>query len=319
MPPVSTPEPQPEKQTYIYNHDPENYCTITFDGKSIIVKGKMGSEFSGVKEQYPPMNIERTVDGDTLTCVLTPTVRRFSQSTGRFYMVNANGRTSTINLELSNSDGISLPDMSSYAAANQRVVDSVTNVSPSRIASYITLDGKLGDKAEKIWEEITKISNEICEGIDSDYEKLRAISRWVSDNIYYDHPIYSSGAPQYCLSLEYMLNNRSSICGGYATMTSALCAVQVIRCLNISGMAVIGGKCYPQGAEGGFHEWNIAEIDGRQIIVDSGWNSGNSLGYDGTYSTGKQIFRYFDIGAEIFALDHKAQSAEYRDYLSLFE
>lgn len=319
MPPVVTPEPQPAETTYIYNHDPENACTITFDGTSITVKGKMGNEFSGVQAQYPPMNIERTVDGDTLTCVLTPTIRKYSQSTGMFYILNANGGASVINLELSNSEGVSLPDMSSYAAANQRVTDSVTDASPSRIASYITRDGKLGDKAEEIWAEITKISNNICAGIDSDYEKLRAISRWASDNIYYDYPAYSNGAPQYCLTLEYMLNNRTSICGGYATMTSALCAVQGIRCLNISGMAVIAGKCYPQGAVGGFHEWNIAEIDGRQIIVDSGWNSGNSFGYDGKYSTEKPIYRYFDIGAEIFALDHKAQAAEYRDYLSLFD
>lgn len=317
--PIITPEPQPAETTYIYNHDPENACTITFDGKSITVTGKKGNAFSGVNDVYPSMKIERTEEGDTLTCVLTPKKSTFYQSTGMFYILSANGGASVINLKLSNSEGVSIPDLSSYAAANQHVTDSVIDASPSRIASYITMDGKLGKRAEEIWAEITKISNDICAGIEDDYEKLRAISRWTSDNIYYDYPAYSKGAPQYCLTLEYMLNNRTSICGGYATMTSALCAVQGIRCLNISGMAVVSGNCYPQGAQGGFHEWNIAEIDGRQIIVDSGWNSGNTFGYDGKYNAEKPIYRYFDIGAEIFALDHKAQNAEYRDYLSLFD
>lgn len=315
-PSVSEPDvPVFETKTIVYNHDPKNACSITFDGSSITVKGKYGDLFDGAAEIYPPMNITRSVEGGELTCVLTPTSTRFDRRYGSFAILDKGGYRNVVHIDLANG-GVMFPDVSGLVRSSKMAVSSVINTTEARTAQYITLDGKR-DKIPQILDEIKKISDDICKGIDSDYEKLRAISRWVSDNIYYDHPAFSNGAPQSCLSLEYMLNNRSSVCGGYSNMTSALCAAQGIRCLNISGMAVNNGKCYLQDAIGGFHEWNIAEIDGRQIIVDSGWNSGNDFNYDGTFSSDPPCYKYFDISEEVFSLDHKAQKAEYRDYWAL--
>lgn len=322
LPPVSSSESEPEAPVYktktiVYNNDPQNPCSITFDGKSITVKGKYGDVFGGVAEIYPQMDIKSWLDGDMLTCVLTPKTTQFDRDFGSFAILDKSRYLNKVHIDLSNG-GIMFPDTSNLVQINQRAVDAVIDASEARVAQYVTTDGSRG-RIPQILNEIQKISDEICEGIDSDYEKLRAISRWVSDNIYYDHPAYSNGAPQECLSLEYMLDNRSSICGGYSNMTSALCAAQGIRCLNISGMAINNGKCYLQNEQGGFHEWNVAEIDGRQIIVDSGWNSGNDFNYDGTFSSDPPCYKYFDISGDVFALDHKAQSAEYRDYWALVQ
>ena len=307
--------PDSDTQTVVYCLDPKNPCSVTFDGESITVTGAYGDVLNGVKDIYPKMNITSSVVGDRMTCVLTPKSTRYTQAVGSFAILDKTNHQNVVHIDLSEGS-LMFPDVSDIARNNDRAASSVIEASRARVAQYITLDGS-HDRIPEILDEIRRISDEICEGIDSDYEKLRAISRWVSDNIYYDHPAYNNGAPQECLSLEYMLLNRASVCGGYSNMTSALCAAQGIRCLNISGMAVNNQRCFLQDKVGGFHEWNVAEIDGKQIIIDAGWNSGNSLQSNGTLSSKPSYYHYFDIGEEVFALNHKAQSAEYRDYFSI--
>lgn len=311
-PSVPTVPPEVDPVTVVYNNDPLNKCSITFDGEGITVRGVKGKLIAGGDSVSPEMAVNSYMDGDELVCTITPYSYGGGWTYGSFVIYDENWYGNAINFV--NVNGAPMfPDVSAVLGANRAVLDSVTTLPAGQTAQYITRDGTT-ENAAAVWNDIEEISNEICEGIDSDYDKLRAISRWVSDNIYYDNPIMSAGAPKYCLSLEYMLNNKSSICGGYSNMTSALCAVQGIRCYNISGTAVLGQQCFQQGTPGQFHEWNVAELDGRYIIIDSGWNSGNYFNADGTYSTGTPCYRYFDIGEEVFALNHKAQKAEYRDY-----
>lgn len=312
--PVQIVPPEVEPITVVYNNDPLNKCSITFDSEGIIFRGVKGKLIAGGGSVSPEMAVDSYMDGDVLVCTITPYSYGGGWTYGSFVIYDENWYGNAINFV--NVNGVPMfPDVSAVLGTNRAVLDAVTTLSAGQTAQYITIDGST-ENAASIWSDIEKISNDICKGIDSDYDKLRAISRWVSDNIYYDNPIMSAGAPKYCLSLEYMLNNKSSICGGYSNMTSALCAVQGIRCYNISGTAVLGNQCFQQGSPGQFHEWNVAEVDGRRVIIDSGWNSNNYFNANGTYSTGTPRYRYFDIGEEVFALNHKAQKAEYRDYLA---
>lgn len=304
-------------QTVVYNYDPKNSCTITFDGESITVTGIRGELFDDVFDVYPEMDITSSFEDGILTCVLTPRSADLDEDLGSFVIMDIGQHYNSVYIDLSNGS-LTFPDTSKLVQDNNRAVSSVINASDARVAQYVTMDGSR-DKVPDILNEIQKLSDEICAGIAEDYEKLRAISRWVSENIYYDHPIYNVGAPQYCLTLEYMLENRSSICGGYSNMTSALCAAQGIRCLNITGMALNDGRIYLQNAIGGYHEWNVAEIGGRQILIDTGWNSGKGINSDGSLKEKPLGYKYFDIGEDIFAFDHKAQTAEYRDYWALVQ
>lgn len=311
-------EPDPVySETVVYNYDPINYCTITFDGDSITVTGRRGNLFDGVKSIYPKMNITSSENNGILTCVLTPKSDSFDRNFGNFAILDRWKTENRIFIDLSHGS-LRCPDTSVLVRNTETVLNNVTVTPEANVAQFITLDGSR-DRIPEILAEVQRISDEICAGLDSDYEKLRAISRWVSDNIFYDHPIFNRGAPQYCLSLEYTLTNRSGICGSYATLTSALCAAQGIRCLNITGMALNNGICYLQDTVGAYHEWNVAIIDGREIIVDSGWNSGNGINNDGSVNVKHPKYKYFDISAEIFTLDHKAQTASYRDYFALLQ
>ncbi len=313
----SVQNPTVTENTAVYSNDPQNACTITFGSGSITVEAKNGDLTTGVEADYPPMNIEVSENNDKRTFVLTPKTNSFNKPYGSFFLTDANGYKGVVNLRLSE-NGTAFPDVSEIVEAGENALKDPPTLSEVETALYITLDGSR-DKIPQILGDIRELSDEICAGISDDYEKLRAIVYWVAQNTYYDYPAHNNGMPRECLSLEYILNNRSSVCGGYSNLSSALCAAQGIRCYNIKGEALKGGGCLSQGLTGEYHEWNAAEVGGRTVIFDAGWNSLNTFKEDGTFNSAPMRFKYFDAGAEIFALDHRANSAEYRDYFTLLE
>lgn len=209
-------------------------------------------------------------------------------------------------------EGYAFPDVMEIYAINERALESPKALTHEQTLRYITKDGT-AEHEKEVLDEIQKLSDKICRGLRTDYQKLRAISRWVSDNIYYDYAAYKAGIPDECLTLEYMLEKRASVCGGYAAMTSALCEAQGIATLHINGLAINQGNCYAEADNGLHHEWNYALV-GSGAWVDSGWNSGAYLYVTGEYSHSPINYKYFDIGGEVFALNHKCISAELRDY-----
>lgn len=303
-----------EPGTVYYCKDPSNPVTVTYEDKRIVVKTK-GTMFTGVQKNYPEMKVTQELGGDETVYTLTP-ASKLRTGVGLFGIIDKHNYIGDVYFAYSGGK-ITEPEFGKLAENNRKVLESVVDSSESRVAQAMTIDGSRAN-IPQIWSEIEKISNEICEGIDDDYEKLRAIATWVSENIYYDRPAVRRGEPPSCTTLEYVLNNRSSICGGYANMTAALCNAQGIRCISIVGKALIDGQTYlTHSLEGGLHEWNVAEIDGRQIIVDSCWMSTNNLGYDGRYTQRDNTWKWFDTGEEIFAIDHQANTAEYKDFKSL--
>lgn len=306
-----------EPGTIYYSKDPSNPVTVTFGDDRIVVKAK-GTTFTGVQKRSTEMKVTREFDGDTTVYTLKPASENLGSGFGQFSIIDRHNYIGKVYFSLDNGK-IAEPDLRALAENNKTVLRSVADSSAARVAQAMTIDGSR-EKIPQIWSEIEKISNEICDGIDSDYEKLRAIADWVSDNIYYDRPAVRRGEPPSCTTLEYVLNNRSSICGGYANITAALCNAQGIRCISIIGKALVDDQTYlTHSLEGSLHEWNVAEIDGRQIIVDSCWMSANNLSYANEYTHKNNVWKWFDTGEEIFAIDHQAKTAEYRDFKALAE
>ena len=305
-PSVRYPESQDDVLQLFY--DPANVCTMEIDGNAVIITVKTETGF--IEDIFT--DIESTVDRHETDGGFTYTVQ--PETYNGYFSLYLDNENSFYAIRLkSGADGISFPDVSEVIGRSRAVAENPVHTSPAVTAKFITRDGST-EKVPEILSQIKNISDKICEGIDSDYDKLRAISQWVSANIYYDHPAYKAGIPDACLSLEYMLDKHSSVCGGYSNMTSALCAAQGIYCVNINGEALNNGYCYAETGKGVHHEWNYAVIDGRGIWVDSGWNSYNTVSMGGTYSSDDIGYFYFDIGSEIFALNHAAVSSQYRDY-----
>lgn len=290
----------------------DDYRQLTIENGVVTMSGSTGK--TGLKNVIVEMSkVDFQKNGGSFTCTVSkgPIFKGYIS----FLMEDDRGLFSDIRLRFINGK-FAFPDVLDIAESNKALASGDIAKDQKGITLKNITENGSADGAEKILDRIREISDEICQGIDSDYEKLRAISIWVSTNIYYDHDAFSDGIPPACLSLEYMLKKNRSVCGGYANMTAALAQAQGIACYSIAGEAVNTSSCYAEVSKGEVHEWNYAVIDGRGIWVDSGWNSGNHY-RGGSYSDDIYRTQYFDIGNEYFALDHKALRISDRNFFGI--
>lgn len=285
---------------------------LTIKDGVITISGNIGE--AGLNEiSAPQSRVDFKKNGDSFTCTISkgPMLKGYLN----ILMEDERGVLSDIRMRFVNGK-FEFPNVLNIADSNQRLVSGEISKDAKGITLRNITESGTADGAEKVLEEIRALSDEICNGITGDYERLRAISRWVSSNIYYDHDAFSAGIPQACLTLEYMLKNKRSVCGGYANMTAALAQAHGIACYSIAGEAVNNGLSYAEVSKGEVHEWNYAVIDGRGIWIDSGWNSNNQYG-SGGYTSNKYGTKYFDIGTEYLAINHKALRVSDRNFFGI--
>lgn len=203
------------------------------------------------------------------------------------------------------------------AAANLEFTNSPLELPPGGVLQYITTSGN-SSIAASVLDKVKSLSDQICAGLDSDYDKARALCAWVAENMYYDRDAAANGVSEEEISLEFVLQYHRSVCFGWANLYSALCQAQGINCFNVSGSVVTGSRCFAQTepSDERSHSWNLLEIDGRLIWVDTVWNSSNS--YDkGNYFTGGRDMQYFDIDEVLLSNDHRIARLEHRDYFGI--
>lgn len=306
-----------EPRTLVLSHDPINEKTVEINGNKMTITGRTADSLLKTVSVFPDcvsIDCRLTANGFIVAAEVTdPT-----SSGVCITLIYEDGNSNDINFVI-NDNAFAPGDLSEIIEANKSAVENALEQPLNQVAEYIA-EGGNAKEVREVMDEIQRLSDEICGGLSSDYDKLRAISRWVSANIYYDYPAYDAGVPAETLSLKYLLDNHSSVCGGYSNMTSALCAAQGIKCWNVHGSVLLGGQSFASDNDGGvYHEWNFAEIDGRIIWLDAGWDSFCKLQRNGEYDNGGIGYRYFDIGEEYFADNHKANYAEYRDYFALLQ
>ncbi len=202
------------------------------------------------------------------------------------------------------------------AEKNLKCADNPLELPAEGVLQHITVSGDK-EKAAEILRQIQELSDEICAGITNDFDKARALSDWVSHNIYYDHDASENGVTEEQVTLEYVLKYHRSVCFGWSNLYSALCQAQGIMCCNANGSIVTGSRCFPQTetADERAHSWNMVIIDGQKLWVDTVWDSNNSYN-NGRYSEGSVNFKFFGITNELLAHDHRVTRFEHRDYFS---
>lgn len=157
---------------------------------------------------------------------------------------------------------------------------------------------------------IKKLAAELTEGIDSDYNKARALHDWVCSYLYYDNDSLLSDEVIPYSAVE-VINSQRAVCLGYATLYAALCRAEGIPCNVVSGYALgIGSDsdswndCNISTGEQN-HAWNEVYVDGRWVIVDTTWDSPNKI-ENGEYIKGDDIsYLYFDANLQFFSANHK--------------
>ncbi len=158
-------------------------------------------------------------------------------------------------------------------------------------------------------EAVKTISANVTRGLESDYEKARAIHSWVADNIYYDDDYALKATNVTPLDPVEILTKRKAVCEGYSNLTVAM--------LNSVGIPAFVTKGYALGvgalnswAEVDFsaiepnHAWVEAFVDGKWIIMDPTWDSYNRTFLDKKTYEENPLYRYFDITVEMLSLKH---------------
>lgn len=159
--------------------------------------------------------------------------------------------------------------------------------------------------------EIIALAKKITAGLSGDYDKALAIHDWVCDNIYYDKDILYGRAPFGDQSATGTLKRKRAVCEGYARLAAALLRASGIPAKLVTGYAlgITGSTVWTEklvNGDGENHAWTEAFVDGRWIIIDTTWDSGNSYEHGkNTEHDGLTGYRYFDATLEAFSNDHK--------------
>ena len=186
-----------------------------------------------------------------------------------------------------------------------------------------------------IEESIHQLARQITKGISSPLAKLEAIYKWVSSNIHYDYDMLW-GYSEIQVSASWTLQQKRSVCEGYSNLTTALCRSAGIPCRIVAGFAGGEGEDYylkqvwalygdylagrlsrenfeQQMEAYANHSWNEAFAEGRWVIMDTTWGSGNTYTGEGGYAKGESNMLYFDPDLDFLAESHLFWGIEPRD------
>lgn len=107
----------------------------------------------------------------------------------------------------------------------------------------------------------------------NEYEKARAIYRWITDRVAYDTRGYFAGSYG-DLSPDGVLRSRSAVCAGYAGLFEDLGQAAGLEVVKISGYSK--GYSYAIGSsfDSTNHAWNAVKINRRWRLLDSTWGAG---------------------------------------------
>ncbi len=308
---ISSGETDNSKDFLVTSNDPLNYARITFDGLTAVISGtytidpivQIGlydTDYTVIKFETEGNDFEGEVRCD-------------APSDGYCSVILYTKSGLYFDYRIRMTEDALMPITEGLPTENNiKVEDSPHNLTSEEIKNYI------GGDPTDILGKVKEISDGVCEGIEDDYEKARALAMFVSSNIYYDFDAKENSVTAETISLSHVLETHRSVCGGFANLYSALCAAQGITCYNINGDCITDASSSYAESErtDGIHEWTALEIDGRRILVDTVWNTSNTYS-NGEYYGGYLRTEFFDMTEETMAAHHRAFRCEYRDYFSL--
>jgi hypothetical protein len=159
--------------------------------------------------------------------------------------------------------------------------------------------------------ELINLSNEICSGVESDYEKVRKIHDWVAENIYYDYDYINDKKNNITYKDSFdVYKNKRAVCAGFSNLMRDLIQVQNIPCRKIHGFEIYTYKEVWTDEIREFdkvnHAWVQAYVDNRWINIDVTWDSNNRYENGKYIKKGSNGYTYFDISDEMLSYSHRS-------------
>ena len=155
---------------------------------------------------------------------------------------------------------------------------------------------------------IKRAAENITASLETDYDKARAIHKYVANTLYYDLDYANKITKATNVTAEEVYDKGIAVCEGYANLTVALLRSVGIPAVLIEGYAIGVGNTLSELEETNFktanHAWVEAYGDGRWIVMDPTWDSKNTLENGKKISYQVDFFRFFDIAPEVLSRTH---------------
>lgn len=202
--------------------------------------------------------------------------------------------------------------------------DNISSYGNEFVLDYITTSHDY-DETINTLNQVKYLSNSLCDGASSDYEKLERIHDYVCENVAYDYIAKENFANLDTICVKNVLENHRTICAGYSNIFSALCNAQGLYCINIRGSVATAE--YPDLLDETSptnHEWNAVwlESESRWVYIDCTWDSNyiyNENGFSYTNDTNKYVYTYFDMSMEKMTENHKIRILNHWDFFSAID
>lgn len=304
---------KPEKcYELVTGENEEYYSKITINSRSVLIDGcyKNDPVTNITFQNCGTISSTLKVNGDgTFSSVLNPSEP--AGSSDRIVITLKSG--ARLSYLIMYDDNWYFPD-NRLSEQNLSVIERAVPTSAKSWAGYVT-DELTEESVKQTLDEVAYLANYIAGDIKDEYKKLEAISKWVSDNIYYDRDARESSVTQSEICIKNVLKERKTVCVGYSALFSALCEAQGIYVVNVKGTSTSDTVKYDDLADGPVnHEWCAAKIDDRWVWVDCVWDSNLKFENNEFKSIGANTQMYFDISPLALSLDHCAYLAEKRYY-----
>lgn len=296
------------------SYNPEYYSLFEISGDTLYAKGRYASDrikklfFAGAEDASGSYKMSIDKDGSYEAELTLPEGYRYTSIAVQL----SSGATFGYRIYCDN--GYYFAD-NGLSETNRTVFDNIIDASPESVGYYISRTAD-AEEIASVQEQIKKISDSVTEGIDSDYEKAKALTVYVAEHFYYDHDARVESVTEADVVLYEVLKKARTVCTGFADLYCALLQAQGIDAVNIKGGST-GGEIEYENLTDGVrnHEFTAFyyKAEERWVWVDSCWNGSGDY-ENGEYLDKDAHQKYFDISDEALALDHRADYAERRRF-----
>ena len=306
----------------IITRNPDCYAEITIDGNHFTVDGKVVDDpVRAVKFSVNAVemnNYEFTSDPDDYT-FHAEFDAQLTEGWCNFWLVGESNIVKSYRIQ-HDEKGWGFPD-NGLAEGNAEKLNHIQTAAPAASAYYLS---QTADPEEIEWTlaELERIVQEVCGDEQDDYKKAWLLYHWEIENIYYDHDAAETEVTLDTIAVHNVLERSRSTCAGFSNTYCALLETAGIRSVNLKGAAVAGEVSYEELLTAGEnHEFTAFwyEKENRWAYVDPTWGS------NGDYRSGEYTYdyvpscEYFDVSDEAFALYHRIDKVEERNYTGALE
>ena len=137
-----------------------------------------------------------------------------------------------------------------------------------------------GDKDEeekipsKVEKSVSELSLYLTKDLSSEREKVRALYKWVTENIAYDYALTQKGKVSFFKGPEAVLKSKKAVCTGYTLLLGSMLNEVGIEWEEVQGYTNSHSPYFIPSIVLDDHSWIAIKIDGEWKLADPTWDAG---------------------------------------------